>query len=274
MVQKRETRMKKRQSKCCGKCAAGQRPDHEQPPGGGTSVGRAAASGEGPPESRPPVDAANIASSGELTPPLGDIPPGGTSELGKPPAASPTGASGKPYWVTTWIEAQMRTVRMDGNEVLAIPAPKHKLFYNPAFGQILIARPSGRVIQCGSGLPGGGPTTLSIPFGLMTKPGRRMSPLELSILVGIGGLQIAGIFNQRLQAARRAFGEGGKAAGAEPIYFLCSEFRPYLTWWNPACTYAVIEPESWLQIARQYPGRGLVLFHLILFGETRLRDIR
>jgi hypothetical protein len=208
---------------------------------------------------------------GAAAPPVGGGLLAGTGRPGEQPIPSEAVGGDDRYWVTTWNTAKMTTVLLTAPEARALPRATADFLYDPAGGEIRVVRPSGRVIPGSSGLPGGGPITLSIPFGLMTRPDRRMPPLELSRLVGVRSLRRGGIFSQRLQVARRAFGEGGRKGG-EPIHFLCSTPTPYFSWWNPECSFMVVEPESWLELARQHPGQGPVLFHRILFGEARIPD--
>jgi hypothetical protein len=209
------------------------------------------------------------ASPSERKPPVGKVLPATAAD----PIVSPWPPIARPnkerFWVTTFVDAAMLTECVTRDQVPTFDASKFQFYYNPADGTIRVVRPSGTVIEYSSAMTGVGPVSLRIPFGLMTSPGRRMSPFDLASLVGLRSLQVHQNFEQRLQAARRAFGEGGKRPDADKIHFLPSKNNPYVVWWNRAA-FAVIEPESWLDHARTHMGCGPILFHYILFGEARL----
>lgn len=241
---------------CSGACATEGRRSGTRPKG--TTDGLASAPNATLPDPEP-------------QPAGGDRPPGPPAP-GEPPALPVANGRTERFWVTTFIEPTMTTRCFTRDQVPLFDASRFQFYYDPAGGKIRVVRPSGKVIPYGSALKGVGDVALRIPFGLMTRPGRRMSPFEVASLVGLSSLQIRANFQQRLQSARRAFGEGGTAKNADEVHFLPSERHPYVVWWDRACAFAVTEPESWVEYARRHPGSGWVLFHSILFGEAQLRN--
>ena len=145
-------------------------------------------------------------------------------------------------------------------------------YYSPAFELVHVLRPDGQTVSHAGGyLVGAGPLGLCLLFTLMARPGRKLTPFEVAYIAGRSTLQIHQRFHQRLKCTRRAFGEGG--AGGLPVHFLLTGRQPYGASWNGHCAYTVIEPESWLEIARRKPGLGWAVFHSILREVTRLRDV-
>jgi hypothetical protein len=240
MAQKRKARTKKRQSKCCGKCAAARLGSRGPGLGGGTLAGM------------PPVgDAAPAFPGGSGAPDKLDLraglPPPATTLVSGAGIQPPPGTAGATlaagdedrFLETTYRNGEFTQRVLTRKDVFALDdgEPDVDVYINEACGRISIQPRSGKRLEYDGAIPGVGLDVGRVLLeALMWQPGELLTVEDLLKRPQLKSFERSDARAARLMALRAGFGD----TEDEPWYLLLRR-NPWRLCWNRDRSWRIVE---------------------------------